>query len=61
MEKGKRGRGRPPGKDYEVAKSVRLGADEERLLKALSDLYSCSEAAVIRRAIKEMAKRERIK
>ena len=52
--------GRPLGRDYPVIKQVRLGTQDAALLTALADAWRCSEAAAIRRAIAELAKREKV-
>ena len=51
-----RGRGRPPGADYGVVKSIRFTEEDERLLAWLAREWGCSEAAVVRRLLREGAK-----
>lgn len=54
----KRGRGRPAGRDFEITKSLRFRPEDNRRMQALASLKGCSEAAVVRAALQEMAKRE---
>jgi hypothetical protein len=50
MRTGKR-MGRPPGRDYPIAKQIRLGTDDAERLALLTRAWECSESAAIRRAI----------
>lgn len=54
---GRAARGRPPGRDFEVAKTLRFAPQDAELLRALSNLWGCSEAAAVRRLIREEAAR----
>ena len=49
----KRGRGRPAGREFTAAKSLRLLAEDDARLAVLAQRWGCSQAAVIRRLLRE--------
>jgi hypothetical protein len=52
--------GRPPGREFPVVKQIRLGEVDAAQLAVLSDVWACSEAAAVRRAIHVAARGERV-
>jgi hypothetical protein len=59
MSEPKKTMGRPTGREYPVIKQVRLGLKDAEDLAALAELWRCSEAAAMRRALHETRQRER--
>jgi predicted DNA-binding protein len=49
--------GRPTGKQYGQAKSIRFGPEDQERLRLLAKSWRCSEAAAVRRAVLDAAKR----
>ena len=50
--------GRPAGEAYPITQQIRPGTAGAEALAALAEAWRCSEAAAVRRAIQEAAKRE---
>jgi hypothetical protein len=48
--------GRPSGKQYGQAKSIRFGPEDQERLRLLARSWRCSEAAAVRRAVWDAAK-----
>ena len=57
MDGSPRTRGRPRGQDYGLVRSLRFAATDVKLLAALARRWGCSEAAAVRRLIREEATR----
>ena len=51
-------RGRPVGQPYPVRKLLRMSEADAVDLERLAEVWRCSEAEALRRALREAAKRE---
>lgn len=58
MGQTKRNVGRPPKKEYGQIKSIRFDEKDQERMRALADLWRCSEAAAVRRAVAIAAQHE---
>ena len=59
MQKPKPQAGRPGGKPYPVVKQLRLRTDDAEDLRYLASEWRCPESEAARRAIRDVARRER--
>lgn len=58
MEKPKQPGGRPRGRSFVHAKTLRFRDEDVERLRTLSEAWGCSESAVIRRLLAEATQRE---
>lgn len=61
VEDEQRPKGRPLGKSYGSVKSIRFTPADAYLLRALAEAWGCSEAAVMRRLLRDGAKKAGIR
>lgn len=50
--------GRPPGRDYQIRRTLKMRAADDRTARALAQRWDCPVSEAIRRAVRDAARRE---